>query len=73
MNIKKTMVAMLTVSAGAALFAAVPEMSGVTMVQAPDRRVTITYALADAPAVITLDIQTNVTGSAWASIGGQPL
>ena len=51
--------------------AAVPEISGVTMSQAGDRLVTITYTLADAPAVITLDVQTNVTGDVWASIGGE--
>ena len=53
------------------LHAAVPEVSGVTMAQASDRLVTITYTLADAPAVITLDVQTNVTGDVWASIGGK--
>ena len=53
------------------LHAAVPEISGVTMAQASDRLVTITYTLADAPAVVTLDVQTNVTGDVWASIGGE--
>ena len=32
---------------------------------------TIGYTLADAPGVVTFDIQTNVTGDAWASIGGE--
>ena len=53
------------------LHAAVPEISGVTMTQASDRLVTITYTLADAPAVVTVDIQTNATGNTWASIGGE--
>ena len=34
---------------------------------------TIGYTLADAPGVVTFDIQTNVTGDAWASIGGEAL
>ena len=33
--------------------------------------VTITYTLTDAPAIVTLDIQTNVVGDVWASIGGE--
>lgn len=53
---------------GAAL---VPSVSDVTMSQAQDRTVTITYKLANAPAVVTLDIQTNTTDGAWVSIGGE--
>ena len=71
MNIKKFIITSLMVTTGASLQAAVPEISSVTMVQAKDRLVTITYNLADAPAVITLDVQTNVTGDVWASIGGE--
>ena len=71
MNIKKLTIAALAATTSAALPAAVPEVSGVTMAQASDRLVTITYTLADAPAVITLDVQTNVTGDVWASIGGE--
>ena len=51
-----------------------PVVSGVTMTQqSPGRRVTITYQLANAPAVVTLDVQTNYTeggATKWASIGG---
>ena len=59
--------------ASAPLPAAVPNVTGVTMTQANDRLVTIGYTLSDAPAVITLDVQTNYTESGetkWASIGG---
>ena len=63
--------AALAATASAALPAAVPEISGVAMTQASDRLVTITYTLADAPAVVTVDVQTNVTGDVWASIGGE--
>ena len=58
------------------LHAALPEVSNVTMTQAANRLVTITYQLTDAPAVVTLDIQTNANVSAaandpgWTSIGG---
>ena len=76
----KTMTAILA-AAGMALpsasFAATPEVTGVTMTQATSSRlVTIEYTLADAPAVVTLDVQTNANTSAaaddpgWASIGG---
>lgn len=71
MNIKKLTATTFAVAASAALPAAVPEISGVTMAQASDRLVTITYTLADAPAVVTVDVQTNVTGDVWASIGGE--
>ena len=49
----------------------VPEVSNVEMSQvASTRTVTITYTL-DAPAVVTVDIQTNSEDGVWASIGGQ--
>lgn len=57
--------------------AMIPEVSDVTMTQSASRRVTITYRLSDAPAVVTLDIQTNANTSAaaddpgWTSIGGR--
>ena len=35
------------------------------------RKVTITYELDNAPAVVTLDIQTNNLAGSWASIGGK--
>ena len=71
-NLKK---AVLALALGAALGAfgdAVPVVSGATMVQpSGTREVTITYTLSDAPAVVTLDIQTNATDDTWASIGGE--
>ena len=48
---------------------AVPEVTSVTMTQISHRNVKIDYTVANAPAVITVDIETNVTGGAWASIG----
>ncbi len=55
----------------------VPSVSNVAMAQtANSRNVTITYDLADAAAVVTLDVQTNRTGAAtnddvdWVSLGG---
>lgn len=51
-----------------------PVVSDVTMTQqSSGRLVTITYRLANAPAVVTLDVQTNCTEGGttkWASIGG---
>lgn len=52
--------------------AALPEVTSVTMSQPENSRtVTITYTMLEAPAVVTLDIETNCTASGtWASIGG---
>ena len=76
----KTMEAILaaaSVALASASFAATPEVTGGTMTQATSSRlVTIEYTLADAPAVVTLDVQTNANTSAaaddpgWTSIGG---
>jgi formylglycine-generating enzyme required for sulfatase activity len=71
MNIKKLTATTFVVAISATLTAAVPEISGVTMTQANDRLVTITYKLADAPAVVTVDVQTNNANGGWASIGGE--
>ena len=75
MNIKQLTLAVLTAVTGAAM-AAMPEVSNVTMTQAANRLVTITYQITDAPAVVTLDIQTNANVSAaandpgWTTLGG---
>ena len=68
----------LTGAAALTAFAAAddtPVASNVTMTQqTPGRLVTITYQLANAPAVVTLDVQTNYTENGttkWASIGGE--
>ena len=79
-NIKKTTIAALAAAATATLHAAVPQVTGVTMAQpSSGRTVTITYTLSDAPAVVTLDVQTNANTSAaaddpgWTSIGGEAI
>ena len=46
-----------------------PEVSNVRMEQAVNGTVRVDYTLRYAPAAITLDILTNATGGAWASIG----
>ena len=57
--------------AGAMLAVAdVPTVSNVSMSQAEDRTVTVTYTLANAPAVITMDVETNGPNG-WVSIGGE--
>ena len=57
--------------------AAVPEVTGVTMLQDDrHREVTIQYTFTGADAVITLDVQTNYLDGAetkWASIGGEAI
>jgi len=69
--IERIMAACVCIPAFAFASATVPSVSNVSLSQAVDRTVTITYTLANAPAVVTLDIQTNVTGDVWASIGGE--
>lgn len=60
--------AALCMLAGAAT-ASAPDVSGVTMVQdRPSRVVTISYTLADGPAIVTVDVRTN-----GVSIGGANL
>jgi hypothetical protein len=74
MNMKKSIVAAAVAAMAVQVFSAVPEVTSVTMSQAADRSVTITYELDNAPAVVTLDVQTNCTVDGevkWASIGGQ--
>ena len=77
MNIKKMTVAAMAATATVIVTAAVPQVTDVTMTQASGGRVvTISYTLADEPAVVTLEVQTNANTSAaaddpgWTSIGG---
>ena len=60
---------LFAVLAAAAHAAADPVVSSVDMAQGDDGAVVITYALSGGPAVVTLDIETNAPGGAWASIG----
>ena len=78
MNIKKMVAGISSAAAAIAFAGATPVVTGVTMTQPSDsRRVTITYTMDNAPAVVTLDVQTNRTGTAteveadWVSIGGE--
>ena len=79
MNMKQLALMALATATGSTLLAAVPEASNVTMAQAENRLVTITYQLANAPAVVTLDVETNANTNAaaddpgWTSIGGEAL
>lgn len=59
MNTKNLIAAFLASAASVSTFAAVPEVTSVTMTQANDRLVTVSYTIENAPAVITLDVQTN--------------
>ena len=49
---------------------AMPRAENVTFMQ-NGSTVSVTYTLTEAPAIVTVDIQTNVTGDVWASIGGE--
>ena len=61
---KKSIVMLAALSAGCAAYAATPSVSNVTLAQDPATRlVTVTYDLADADAIITLDVLTNGTAS----------
>lgn len=70
MNTQKNAWTALVSLAALAAHATVPEVADVAMAQDAARLVTITYTLSDAPAVVTVDIQTNAADGAWASIGG---
>ena len=51
-----------------------PQVTALNMVQDSGNVVTITYTLSESPAVVTLDIETNVVVNAeeqWVSIGGE--
>ena len=57
-------------------FATAPEVGGVTMMQDDSARTVITYQLTGAPAIVTVDIQTNANASgeaSWVSIGAENL
>ena len=63
-------------SALAPAFAAAPQVSNVTMSQDLSARTEITYELTGAPAIVTVDIQTNANASgeaSWVSIGAENL
>lgn len=67
------MKAILSVLAGLSLMtaSAVPVVTDCVMTQdKATRDVTITYKLSETPAVVTIDIETNVTDDVWVSIGG---
>ena len=68
----RQLISATTVACACALMAdGVPEAGNVSMTQDPfSREVTITYTLTNAPAVVTLDIQTNGPNG-WVSIGGE--
>ena len=69
---KKLMILSGALAAFAVCADNVPVVSGITMTQGSDSRlVTIDYTLKEAAAVITLDIQTNVTDGVWVSIGSE--
>ena len=53
----------------AAAASAVPVVGNVTFEQRSNRKVDITYTLTETPAIVTMDIQTNVVGDVWATIG----
>ena len=74
MKMTKIGMSALAAVASASLQATVPEVTNVTMTQpSGGRLVTIGYTLNSAPAVVTLDVQTNYTengATKWASISG---
>ena len=74
---QKCIILVAAASVIASASAARPSVSGVSIAQGADtRNTTITYTLANAPAVITFDVQTNCTvegRTTWASIGGANL
>ena len=72
MNKTNSIALCATIATAVAAHSAVPVVTPVSMTQADNRVVTITYTLSDAPAVITLDVQTNANTSAAANPAGRP-
>lgn len=74
MNFSKHLMTAATAALTFGTIAAVPVVSEVELTQNKStREVTVTYALENAPCVVTLDIQTNTLADAsgdWVSIGG---
>ncbi len=69
-----TLAAALFASLSLHFASASPQVTALNMVQDGGRKVTITYTITNAPAVVTLDIETNIVvngeTTGWASIGG---
>ena len=59
--------------AALSLSAADPSVAITSVTQASDGIVTVNYTLSGAKAIITLDVETNVTGDVWAPVGGAAL
>ena len=71
-NRKASLIGVAALSAVCALAVPRVDENTVTMTQAPDRTITVSYVLTGEPGIVTFDIETNVTGTAeWVSIGGQ--
>ena len=71
---KYGIVGLSVLSAACALAIPRVDENTVTMQQADDRTVTISYVLTGEPGIVTFDVETNVTGTAegpWVSIGGE--
>ena len=66
---KRTLAGMAVVAALTA--SATPIVSNVRVAQSESRLVTVNYALAGAPAVVTMNVQTNAGDGAWIDIGGE--
>jgi len=66
----KLLIPFLPIMVVGAASAALPIVSDVTISQGEDRAVTISYKLANEPAIVTVDVQTNDGNGAWISIGG---
>ena len=76
----KNSILVAVVACACALHAVEPRIESTSFdLNADNRLVTIKYVLADAPGIVTLDVQTNRTGIAtadgpdWVSIGGEHL
>ena len=63
--IKSVFSASCALVAGAAIAAVAPTVTGVSMSQDAGRKVTVSYTLSDADAVVTFAVETNGAG-AWA-------
>ena len=72
MDIKSLLSSVFGICAAVSFAAEVPVVTVTSFSQADDRTVTVKYTLENAPAVVTMDVETNGPNG-WVSIGGKAI
>ena len=72
MDVKNVLFSVYGICAAISVAAEVPVVTVTGFTQADDRTVTVKYKLENAPAVVTMDVETNGPNG-WVSIGGEAI